>query len=56
MVRRLAPDMCPILVVAANAATRNMLTDCLEVWDADVCAAADRREAEALVWWCTLTR
>jgi len=45
-VRQVPADMCPILVVAANTSTRNMLTGCLEAWRADAFAAVDQGEAE----------
>ena len=31
-VRQVPAEMCPILVMAANTSTRNMLTGCLEAW------------------------
>ena len=46
--RRVSPDMCPILVVASNTSTRHMLTGCLEAWGADVSAAVD-----LTVWRCS---
>ena len=44
-VRQVPADMCPILVVAPNTSTRNMLTGCLEACGADVSAAVDEKEA-----------
>ena len=44
-VRQVSSVMCPILVVAPNTTTRNMLTGYLKAWGADVAAAVGTREA-----------
>ena len=43
---RLVPlDICPMLVVSQNSSTRNMLSNYLESWGADVSEATDENEA-----------
>jgi len=43
--QQMLPGACPILVMAPNTSTRNMLTGYLTAWGADVSAAADLGEA-----------
>ena len=46
-VRQVPADMCPILVVAPNTSSRNMLTGYLEARGAAVSATVDEKEAAA---------
>ena len=48
-VRQLPLNMCTMLVVSQNNSTRNMLTDSLEAWGAEVSAAANEREAQIYI-------
>ena len=47
--QQVLPGICPILVMATNTSTRNMLTGYLEAWGAHVSAAVDVIEAKTIL-------